>query len=124
MKTMFASLLVFLQCAHIKNTISIFTDINDIFGKISINIDTKKVLIFPSPRFSFEWVYFRAGKPWGCSSIYVEKIVKYHLWEDMTISRERVSDHKNQYELFCKKWGFEYFLYNNFKKKQKKKPIL
>ncbi len=35
MKTMFASLLAFLQCVYIKNT-------------ISMNIDTKKFSIFPS----------------------------------------------------------------------------
>ncbi len=30
-----------------------------------------------------------AGKPCGCSSIYDEKIVKNHFWEDMTILRGR-----------------------------------
>ncbi len=42
-----------------------------------------------SIKFSFDWVYFRAEKPCGCFSIYVEKIAKNHLWEDMTILRER-----------------------------------
>ncbi len=27
---------------------------------------------------------------------------------------KEASDDKNQYKLFCKKWVFEYFLYNNF----------
>ncbi len=33
--------------------------------------------------------YIRAGKPRECSSIYVEKIVKNHLWENVTILRGR-----------------------------------
>ncbi len=41
-----------------------------------------------SIKFSSEWVYFRARKT-RCSSIYVEKIVKNHLWEDITILRGR-----------------------------------
>ncbi len=53
----------------------------------------KKWRIFEQSLFSikcsFEWVYFRAGKPHGWSSINDEKIVKNHLWEDMTILRRR-----------------------------------
>ncbi len=30
---------------------------------------------------------------------------------------------KNRYKLFCKKWGFEYFLCNNFFKKKKNNNI-
>ncbi len=43
-----------------------------------------------SIKFSFEWVYFWAGKPRECSSVYIEKIVKKHLLEDITILRWRV----------------------------------
>ncbi len=31
------------------------------------------------------------------------------------------SDDTNQYNLFCRKLGFKYFLFNNFSKKKKKK---
>ncbi len=37
----------------------------------------------------FFHVYFWAGKPRVCSSIYVKKIVKNHLWEEMTTLREQ-----------------------------------
>ncbi len=36
-------------------------------------------------KFFFECVYFRAAKPNGCFLIYIEKIAKNHLWEDMTV---------------------------------------
>ncbi len=53
-----------------------------------------------SKKFSFEWVYFWAGKPHGCSSIYIEKIVKNHLWEGMTILRGRCLATKINFNFF------------------------
>ncbi len=51
-----------------------------------------------------------------------EKIVKNHLWLDITILRGRgCLATKININLFCEKWGFEYFSYNNFFKKNKKR---
>ncbi len=78
------------------------------------------ILCFFSIKFSFDWAYFRAGKHSGCSSIYVEKIVKTICGRIWSFWGEGVYGDKNYYKLFCKKWGFKYFSYNNFLLKKKR----
>ncbi len=53
------------------------------------------------------------------SAIYIEKIAKNHLWEDMIILKGRGYPVTKINILFCRKWGFKYFSFYNFFKKNK-----
>ncbi len=52
----------------------------------------------------------------GMFFIYVEE--HHFVGGHEHFERKAVSGDKNQYKLFCKKRGFEYFSYNNFFKKK------
>ncbi len=93
---------------------------NDAFGKNSSRT-----------KFILHEIFFRLSilssrlTSW-CSSIYVKKIAKTIGRRTWPFCREGVSGVKNQYNVFCRCWGFEYFSYNNFFKKNEqyfpKKP--
>ncbi len=60
------------------------------------------------------WMFF--GLPWKfCENPFVG----VHGHFDGKVA----SGDKNQYNLFCRKWGFEYFSFNNFFKKRKNNII-
>ncbi len=68
----------------------------------------------------FFWMRILSSRKTSCCSlIYVEKILKTHFMGGYDHFKEKkLSGDKKQYKLFCKKWGFEYFSYNNFSKRK------